>query len=76
MTDAKKAPTAKPAAKASAKKKCSAKACQRDSYCKGMCAAHYARERRKDPVELEKTRAASRASYAKRKAASEASAKK
>lgn len=55
--------------KAPAKKKaCSVKACQKDSYCKGMCSAHYAAARRKDPVQLEKSREASRKSYAKRKA--------
>jgi len=51
---------------------CSAKACERAAYCMGRCSAHHARDRRLDPAEREKTREASRHSYAKRKVAAEA----
>ena len=56
-------------------KTCSAKGCGKDAYCKGRCAAHYARDRRLDPAEREKAREASRRSYAKRKAAAAEAAK-
>lgn len=48
---------------------CSSEGCGRDSYCKGLCSAHYAKARREDPAEREKAREASRRSHAKRKAA-------
>lgn len=60
---------AKPRRSANKGKPCLAEGCGRDSYCKGMCAAHYAKARRQDPAEREKAREASRRSHAKRKAA-------
>lgn len=60
---------AEPRRSANKGKPCSAEGCERDSYCKGMCSAHYARARREDPAEREKAREASRRSHAKRKAA-------
>lgn len=68
-----KAPAKKGRPKA-AEVECKDKGCEKIARVHGLCVAHDAAERRKDPVVREKTREAARRYHAKKKAEKEAAA--